>query len=92
VRRFIAEEEYREDVQGATLFLQGRAGEVLTQLQAQMEAAATALEFERAARIRDRINRLQLLQSRQFVESAPPVTSMWSRQPPRADSSPSTWS
>jgi excinuclease ABC subunit C len=67
---FIAEEEYREDVQGATLFLQGRASEVLTQLQAQMEAAATALEFERAARIRDRINRLQLLQSRQFVESA----------------------
>jgi excinuclease ABC subunit C len=67
---FIAEEEYREDVQGATLFLQGRAGEVLTQLQSQMEAAATALEFERAARIRDRINRLQLLQSRQFVESA----------------------
>ncbi len=67
---FIAEDEYREDVQGATLFLQGRAGEVLTQLQAQMEAAAAALEFERAARIRDRINRLQLLQSRQFVESA----------------------
>ncbi len=67
---FIAEEEYREDVQGATLFLQGRAGEVLTQMQAQMEAAAAALEFERAARFRDRISRLQQLQSRQFVESA----------------------
>ena len=67
---FIAEDEYREDVQGATLFLQGRAGEVLTQLQGQMDAAAAALEFERAARFRDRINRLQLLQARQFVESA----------------------
>ena len=66
----IAEEEYREDVHGATLFLQGRAGEVLTQMQAQMEAAAAALEFERAARFRDRIGRLQHLQSRQFVESA----------------------
>jgi len=66
---FIAEDEYREDVQGATLFLQGRAGEVLTQLQTQMETAAAALEFERAARFRDRINRLQLLQARQFVES-----------------------
>ena len=41
-----------------------------TQLQAQMEAAAAALEFERAARIRDKITRLQQLQSRQFVESA----------------------
>ena len=67
---FIAQEEYREDVQGATLFLQGRTGEVLTQLQAQMEAAAAALQFERAARFRDRITRLQQLQSRQFVESA----------------------
>ena len=66
---FIAEDEYAQDVHGATLFLQGRAGEVLTNLQAQMEAAASALEFERAARIRDRINRLQLLQARQFVES-----------------------
>jgi excinuclease ABC subunit C len=67
---FITEEEYREDVQGATLFLQGRTGEVLTQMQAQMEKAAAALEFERAARFRDRISRLRQLQSRQFVESA----------------------
>jgi excinuclease ABC subunit C len=67
---FIGEEEYREDVQGATLFLQGKTGEVLAQLQAQMEAAAAALAFERAARTRDKINRLQQLQARQFVESA----------------------
>jgi len=66
----IAEAEYREDVEGAALFLRGKAGEVLTRLQALMETAASELEFERAARIRDRINRLQQLQSRQFVESA----------------------
>jgi excinuclease ABC subunit C len=66
----IGEEEYREDVQGAMLFLQGKTGEVLAQLQAQMEAAATSLAFERAARLRDKINRLQQLQARQFVESA----------------------
>jgi excinuclease ABC subunit C len=66
----IGEAEYREDVEGAALFLRGKAGEVLTQLQAQMEVAATALEFERAARIRDKIARLQQLQARQFVESA----------------------
>src|SRR5260221_2620323 len=67
---FIGEEEYREDVEGAALFLRGKANEVLMQLQSQMEAAAAALEFERAARIRDKISRLQMLQSRQFVESA----------------------
>jgi excinuclease ABC subunit C len=65
----IDEAEYREDVENATLFLRGKASEVLTQLQAQMEAAAGALEFERAARIRDKIGRLQQLQARQFVES-----------------------
>jgi excinuclease ABC subunit C len=62
--------EYREDVEGAALFLRGKAGEVLTQLKAQMEEAAAALAFERAARIRDKIARLQQLQARQFVESA----------------------
>ena len=66
----IGEAEYREDVEGAALFLRGKAGEVLTQLQAQMEEAAAALAFERAARIRDKIARLQQLQARQFVESA----------------------
>ena len=66
----IGEDEYRQDVEAATLFLRGKAGEVLAQLQAQMEAAAGELAFERAARVRDKIARLQSLQSRQFVESA----------------------
>ena len=66
----ISEAEYREDVEGASLFLRGKASEVMTRLQAQMEEAAGKLEFERAARIRDKIARMQMLQSRQFVESA----------------------
>ena len=66
----IGEAEYREDVEGASLFLRGKASEVLTRLQTQMEDAAGKLEFERAARIRDKIARMQMLQSRQFVESA----------------------
>ena len=66
----ISESEYAEDVRGATLFLQGKTNEVLAQLETQMNEAAKALAFERAARIRDKIQRLQQLQSRQFVESA----------------------
>ncbi|MEP6656942.1 MAG: excinuclease ABC subunit UvrC [Betaproteobacteria bacterium] len=66
----IAEEEYRIDVQSALLFLQGKTTEVLGRLQSQMEEASAGLAFERAARIRDKITRLQQLQSRQFVESA----------------------
>ena len=66
----ISEEEYRIDVQSALLFLQGKTTEVLAQLQSQMEEASATLAFERAARIRDKVTRLQQLQSRQFVESA----------------------
>ncbi|HKP66077.1 MAG TPA: excinuclease ABC subunit UvrC [Casimicrobiaceae bacterium] len=66
----INETDYHEDVQAALLFLQGKTDEVLAQLKRQMDAAASALQFERAARTRDKIARLQLLQSKQFVESA----------------------
>jgi len=66
----ISADEYAEDVRGATLFLQGKTNEVLAQLESQMNEAASALAFERAARVRDKIQRLQQLQSRQFVESA----------------------
>ncbi len=65
----ISESDYREDVQAAVLFLQGKTDEVLARLKAQMDEAATALSFERAARIRDKIQRLRELQARQFVES-----------------------
>jgi excinuclease ABC subunit C len=66
----VTEADYREDVQGAVLFLQGKADEVLAQLKVQMDQAAAALAFERAARLRDKITRLAQLQARQFVESA----------------------
>jgi excinuclease ABC subunit C len=66
----IGEADYAEDVQSAVLFLQGRTNEVLAQLRTQMEEASAGLAFERAARLRDKVSRLQQLQSRQFVESA----------------------
>jgi excinuclease ABC subunit C len=66
----ISEQDYQEDVKNATLFLQGKTTEVLDHLQRQMDEAARALAFERAAKVRDKITRLQQLQSRQFVESA----------------------
>ena len=66
----IDEAAYREDVQNAVLFLQGKASEVLERLQRAMDEASKSLAFEEAARIRDKITRLNRLQSRQFVESA----------------------
>lgn len=66
----VSEADYEQDVHAALLFLQGKTDEVLARLKRQMDEASTALEFERAARVRDKIARIQQLQSRQFVESA----------------------
>jgi len=62
----ITEADYAEDVKSAVLFLQGKTTEVLAQLKVQMDQASAALEFERAARLRDKITRLNTLQSRTF--------------------------
>ncbi|MGR9092646.1 MAG: excinuclease ABC subunit UvrC [Gammaproteobacteria bacterium] len=61
--------EYREDVQRAILFLEGRSAEVVDSLALQMDEAAAKLEFERAARFRDQIQKLQRVQSEQYVAS-----------------------
>ncbi|MEQ8495866.1 MAG: excinuclease ABC subunit UvrC [Gammaproteobacteria bacterium] len=59
--------EYQADVRHAILFLEGRDEEVVNYLVAQMEQASAALEFERAARIRDQINSLKRVQLEQNV-------------------------
>lgn len=62
-------DEYDEDVQRAILFLEGRSQEVIDSLAQRMDAAAASLEFERAARLRDQIQKLQRIQSEQYVAS-----------------------
>lgn len=51
----ISKEEYRELVDGAVMFLEGRNKELLKVLKKKMEEASRGLEFEKAAEIRDRI-------------------------------------
>ncbi|HEV7216348.1 MAG TPA: excinuclease ABC subunit UvrC [Chloroflexota bacterium] len=50
-----SQEEYRATIDQVCLFLEGRQEQVLRQLERQMEAAADAMQFEVAARIRDQI-------------------------------------
>jgi len=64
---FIDEAAYRADVEHAALFLDGRSQEVLEVLRERMEQAAARLQFERAARYRDRIGDLQQIQQRQYM-------------------------
>ncbi|MCH8503020.1 MAG: excinuclease ABC subunit UvrC, partial [Ectothiorhodospiraceae bacterium] len=59
---FITPDDYRRDVQHAVKFLEGRSGEVIDELVADMELASSELDFERAARLRDRIASLRRIQ------------------------------
>ena len=61
---------YARDIGNASLFLAGKETEVLNQLNKKMEDAASAQEFETAARFRDQIRSLQGVLSKQFVESS----------------------
>jgi excinuclease ABC subunit C len=67
---YVSEADYAEDVRSAVLFLQGKTTRCSRSCSRRWRRRARALEFERAARIRDKITRLNTLQSRQFVESA----------------------
>lgn len=66
----VSKEDYDEDVRMATLFLNGRHGEVIDRLSEQMNAAAEALAFEKAAQIRDQIRALSKVLHKQYADSA----------------------
>ena len=65
----IAPEAYAQDVQMASMFLQGRQQEVIGRLGEAMDKAAAGLAFEQAAVYRDQIQSLRRVQDRQYVES-----------------------
>ena len=66
-QNMVAESEYMQMVQQVEFFLAGRQGEVVAQLKQQMEAAAEVLDFENAAKIRDRLQALERMIERQQV-------------------------
>ena len=63
----ISEEDYRQDVGHATMFLQGREQQVIDELGEKMMTAADAQDFEMAAVYRDRMQSLRQVQVKQFV-------------------------
>jgi excinuclease ABC subunit C len=60
-------EEYAQATKDVTDFLEGRQEHILKRLREQMEEAAESLEFERAARIRDRVLGVEEVLQRQKV-------------------------
>lgn len=63
----ISPQDYRRDLRHAIMFLEGRNQAVMEELGEQMDRASAALEFERAAELRDQIGRLRQVQEQQYV-------------------------
>lgn len=63
----IDEQGYAESVRDAERFLSGRSTRVQEELATQMQVASDAMEFERAAALRDRIRALTSVQSAQGI-------------------------
>ncbi|MCX7514214.1 excinuclease ABC subunit UvrC [Frateuria sp. STR12] len=66
----ISVEDYRNDVRHAEMFLEGRSSAVIDELAVAMEKAAAALNFERAAALRDQVAALRKLQAQHHVQGA----------------------
>lgn len=66
----VSQENYRQMIDDLCQFLQGRTESILSRLQEEMEQAAEALNFERAASLRDQIRAIENVVERQKVISA----------------------
>ena len=58
-------EEYRSAVREAVMILEGKTGELISELEREMQLASDELRFERAAQLRDRIKAVSNLATRQ---------------------------
>jgi len=70
VQELTTPDAYQEAVRDVKLFLEGRPTDLSRSLQARMEQAAAAQEYERAARYRDLISTVEQLQERQRIAAA----------------------
>jgi excinuclease ABC subunit C len=68
--KLITVDDYRNDVRHAEMFLDGRSSAVIDELAGSMEQASKALEFERAAAMRDQVAALRKLQAQHHVQGA----------------------
>ncbi len=69
----ISEEDYRELVKGAVMFLEGKNRTLLKELKSKMEEASKRLDFERAAKLRDQIRAIESVLEEQKVVTHRPV-------------------
>jgi excinuclease ABC subunit C len=62
-----SQDAYAEQVRQAALFLEGRQANLLDELKAEMSEAAEAMQFERAAQLRDQVQAVEAINERQRI-------------------------
>jgi excinuclease ABC subunit C len=65
----ISKEDYRRDIARLRMFLEGKKRKLLGEMKEEMLSAAGALQFEKAARLRDEIHMLETLDERGELET-----------------------
>lgn len=60
----ISKDQYREDIERFVRFITSKRSEMLREMRREMDGAAKALDFERAATLRDRVQALEKLDER----------------------------
>jgi excinuclease ABC subunit C len=65
----IGRDDYHQNLEQISVFMDGRPKELLRSIRGEMMAASDSLEFERAARLRDRASALEKVAQRQSVLS-----------------------
>ena len=66
-QRKISRDEYKSNLKEAVEFLKGGSNAAVTRLKAEMENYSENLEFEKAAKVRDKIKAIERIMSRQKV-------------------------
>ena len=66
---YISEQAYKQDVKHAMLFLEGKSQQIINELVASMERAASKQNYEKAATFRDQISNLQKIAEQQSISA-----------------------
>ncbi|MCW9004576.1 MAG: excinuclease ABC subunit UvrC, partial [Gammaproteobacteria bacterium] len=64
---YISEDDYKQDIHRAQLFLESKSTQLIDDMVSQMEQASEALQFEKAAEYRDQIQMLQKVVEKQYI-------------------------
>ena len=82
----VTPEAYAQDVLDTTLFLEGKASDVIERWVEKMEQASARLAFEEAAHLRDQIGVLRKVQEKQYVSGGRGCLRAAVLRPPRPQS------